>query len=216
MAMRDTSVRIVAAFVVLTVLMGACGAEDAGPSTTQFIPPTTEVIFSLTTTTTRPPGPLDPVFIESLGVTVDFPRDWEFATESLRFGRASAAFRADNDTAGLIIVGDVADVVAEGVEPRNAGPDDLAFALAGLLNVAEPLPDDAVRIAADPENSTVQAGALARASYAVQETNGTTARMEIGVYEDTFPVVFIAVLYQEGFPEARIAQTRIFESLIVE
>jgi hypothetical protein len=208
--------RIVAVLAALSVLAGSCGGDDAGPTTTRFTPPTSEVIFSLTTTTTRPPGPLDPVFIESLGVTVDFPRDWEFATESLRFGRTSAAFRADNDAAGLIIVGDVADVLTEGAEPRNAQPADLAPSLAGLLDVAEPLPDDALALTDGPSARTANGLAYSIAGYAVAETDATTATMEIAVYEDTLPVVFIAVLYQEGFPEPRIEQTRIFDSLRTE
>ncbi len=211
--MRERLMRATTAIAAFAVIASACGDGDSGPTTTQFIPPTSEVIFTLTTTTTRPPGPLDPVFVESLGVTVDFPRDWEFATESLRYGRASAAFRADNDASALIIVGDVADVLPAGIEPRSAGPSDLAPILAGLLNVAEPLPDDAVRIVSGPTNVAVAGVASARSTYAVDETDGTTATMEIGVYEDTFPVVFIAVLYQEGFPEARIEQTRVLDSL---
>lgn len=214
--MRDRIVRLVAALAALSVVTGSCGDGDAGPTTTQFIPPTSEVIFSLTTTTTRPPGPLDPVFVESLGVTVDFPRDWEFATDALRFGQASAAFRADNDSAGLIIVGDVVDVLPEGAEPRDARPEDLAAMLAGLLDVDEPLPDTALRLTDGPANVPVAGMASTRATYAVAETDGTTATMEIAVYEDTFPVVFIAVLYQEGFPEPRIEQTRIFDSLRTE
>ncbi|MDJ0960632.1 MAG: hypothetical protein QNJ88_08240 [Acidimicrobiia bacterium] len=212
--MRSRFARLAAVVATFAMVIGACGDGDAGPTTTRFIPPTSEVIFSLTTTTTRPPGPLDPVFVESLGVTVDFPRDWEFATESLRFGRASAAFRADNDSAGLIIVGDVADVLSEGAEPRNATPDDLAEILAGLLNVGEP--PFQFRLTDGPTNGTVQGTAYAVASYAVDETDGSTATMEIAVYEDAFPVVFIAVLYQEGFPEGRVEQTRIFESLTLD
>jgi hypothetical protein len=214
--MRDRSVRLVAALAAFATVAVACGGDDAGPTTTRFVPPTSEVIFSLTTTTTRPPGPLDPVFVESLGITVDVPRDWEFAADSLRFGQASAAFRADNDSAGLIIVGDVADVLPDGAEPRNAAPGDLAPILAGLLDVAEPLPADALRLTDGPDTRTADGVAFAIARYAVDENDGTTATVEIAVYEGTFPVVFIAVLYQENFPEARIEQTRIFESLTAD
>ena len=37
--------------------------------------------------------------------------------------------------------------------------------------------------------------------------------MEIAVFEDLEAITFVAVFYQNGFPDDRIAQTRVFETL---
>jgi hypothetical protein len=211
--MRDLWLRAALVASALGVLAAACSG-DTEPTTTRFIPPTSEDVFELTTTTSRPPGPLDPVFIESLGVTVDFPRDWEFRTDGLLFGRASAVFRADNGAGGLIVVGDVADVIAEGAEPRAARPDDLAPTLATLLDTSRPQPE--FEIVGEPQELTVAGMASRVATYAVTEPTGSVATMTVVVYEDTFPVVFIAVIYQSGFPPDRIDQASVFESIVVE
>jgi hypothetical protein len=208
--MREATIRATITAVAFAVLAASCSG-DSGPTTTRFTPPSSEAIFELSTTTSRPPGPLDPVHVESLAVTVDIPRDWEFETESLRFGRASAAFRADNDSGGLIVVGTVEDVVE--TDANAALPDDLAPILATLFDVEEPLPANALRPQAEPPGSTVGGVAYTLSRYFLTESSGTTATMEIAVYADTNPVVFIAVLYQDTFPEDRIEQARVFQSL---
>jgi hypothetical protein len=210
--MYERSRRVALAVAALGLVAAACSGES-GPTTTEFVPPTSEDIFE-PATTTRPPGPLDPVLIESLGVTVDFPRDWEFRTDGLLYGRASAVFRADNGAGGLIVVGDVADVVAEGVDPRSVRPDDLAPTLATLLDTSRPEPE--FEILGEPRTDDVAGVATTIAEYAVTEPSGSIATMAIAVYENTSPVVFVAVIYQDGFPEDRIDQATVFDTIVVD
>lgn len=213
--MRDAVVRAALALGVAGLLAAACSG-DAGPTTTEFIPPTSEVIFTLTTTTTTPPGPLDPVYVASLDVTIDIPQDWEFRTDDgLQFGRASALYRAENDSGGLIVVGAIDDLVPD-VPSATAMPDDLASLLATLLDVASPLPDDALRKSAGPVDGTSNGINYVLTTYGVTESNGADAVMEIAVYRGLDPPVFVAVLYQQGFPPGRIEQTRVFDSLAVD
>ena len=192
--------------------MASACSGDAGPTTTQFIPPTSEIIFEAPTTTTQAPGPLDPVFIESLGITVDIPRDWEFETESLRFGRASAAFRAENDSGGLIVVGAVSDVLPWITDPDEVARE-LAPIVATLFNALSALPLDAVRRVEGPTAGEANGLSYDVTTFEVVEESGAVARIQIAIYESTDPLVFIAVLYQDGFPVSRIEQSRVFDTV---
>lgn len=209
--MGERVARTLSAIAVVAVVASACSG-DAGPTTTQFIPPTSEIIFEAPTTTTQAPGPLDPVFIESLGITVDIPRDWEFETESLRFGRASAAFRAENDSGGLIVVGAVSDVLPWITDPDEVARE-LAPIVATLFNALSALPLDAVRRVEGPTAGEANGLSYDVTTFEVVEESGAVARIQIAIYESTDPLVFIAVLYQDGFPVSRIEQSRVFDTV---
>jgi hypothetical protein len=200
--MREGLTRGLAA---LALVVAGCGGETSEP--TEPWPPTSELIFRLdtTTTTTRPPSQLDPVPIDTIGATVSIPRDWGWETESLQHGAGAAVFVAANRAGGLIIVGDLRGLGAEaGTAPTTAG--EAATVLAELLD----LPPGEPQLTLVNERETA---AGTRTTYSTVQEDGTGAVVEIVLSGE----VFVAFLYEDLFPENRVAQGEAaLLSLVVE
>jgi hypothetical protein len=190
--------------VVVALGLVACGG-DSGPTTTRFIPPTSEDIFELTstTTTTRAPQQLDPVPFDDLGVTVGIPHDWGFETEAVRMGEAAALFVAGNGAGGLLVVGRVVEV--DPAVDVAAAPTELAEAAARALTV---LFDQR---AGDPRVVNTSDVAVAgttggRVTLEVDLADGTRAYVSVVVVPVGEAPVFAAFLHEDDFPENRIVQ----------
>jgi hypothetical protein len=132
--------------------------------------------------------------IEAVGATVSIPRDWGFDTENIKFGAGAAVFVAANRAAALIVVGDLPGLGTEsGAAPATV--EEAATVLAELLDLPPGPPQ-----LAPVEETEVTAGT--RATYATVQEDGTNAVIDIVLADG----VFVAFLYEEGFPENRIAQ----------
>jgi hypothetical protein len=178
--------------VAVTLALSACAGGSSEP--TEAWPPTSELIFRLSTTTTRPPSSSDPVPIEEIGATVAIPRDWQWETEGLRYGEGAAVFQAVNRAGALIVVGALAGLAADGATaPSNTA--EAAAVLATLLDLAPGEPGLAL-----VAEATTEAGR--RATYQVEQEDGTPAVVDVVVAED----VFVAFLYEDGLPDNRVAQ----------
>ncbi len=195
--------------VALALLLSACSGSPS-PTSGLPSPPTSELIgLQPTTTTTQPPGPLDPIDFEELGVAVSIPRDWDFRTGDVRFGTAAALYRANNDTGALIIVGSVSDTApnlaldaAPSVQTLSVGS-----VLAQLFDVADD--PDLGTIGTIEESANIEADGQVgqRTVFSLTQTNGIPAVITVHVIDvgqDT--AIYVAFLYERELPADRIAQ----------
>ena len=169
---------------ILLVVVVAAGCSPGSTDPTPAWPPTSEDLFELPTTTTRPPMVSDPVPIEGLDVAVAIPRDWRWETNDIRHGSGAAVFVADNRAGGLIVVGAVDQL-------EDASERGVAAVMAELLTP----PADS-----GPPTETRRVGN--RTTYAVPQEGGEPAVLDLVIDGN----VYVALLYEADFPANRIAQ----------
>jgi hypothetical protein len=195
--------RLLVAAAVLA-LAAACSGNSA-PTTTTLIAPTSGDVTGTTVTvsTTRAPGPLDPVPFEDLGVTVGIPHDWGFQTDALALGDAAALFVASNRAGGLVVIGSVVGVAPDA--DLEAPPTTLAEAAGRALG---PLIDqtEGEPTVVDIADVVIGGTTGGRVALEVDRADGTAAYITTVVVPVGDAPVFIAFLYEDGFPENRVAQ----------
>ena len=136
--------------------------------------------------------------------------------------RGAALPQADN--LGVYNLADVADAFVSAQDPNFQGGREPSL-MVGLTPQFgyrrwsylrfdhEPLPDDALVPVGESVAGTSGTTPYVLQQYSVVEESGDTATMEIAVFQDLDPVVFVAVLYQDDLPEDRIEQAQVFDTL---
>jgi hypothetical protein len=218
MATRERTA--LAAVLTLVMVMTACSDDDSvpdstaspdpvatTPATTTAPPPATSV--PPTTEPLPDPGEFTFADVPGLAAQLPVPADWALVSgddEDLRlvFGQSAALYDSEEGPAGLLIVGDINDFAPS--DPGDLG-GTASQGAEFLMDSFFPGPagrtfEDRV----DEEREVLGNPARLAQISAVRDDGSTGIVRVLVVGRDVPGPVYIAFLYEAGFPSLRVAQ----------
>ena len=107
-AMPIRSRLLVTALTVVVLAATACSGSDTATTTTTTsttAAPSTTTSAAPTTTSAAAPSPLDPVAVETLGISITVPRDWIMRDDGIVYGHVAALIDTEEGPGGVLFIG---------------------------------------------------------------------------------------------------------------
>lgn len=195
------------ALTVVALTVAACsGTGTATTTTTSTVPPTTTTSTTEAPTTTAASpatsAPLDPVAVETLGISITVPRDWVVRQDGIVYGHVAALIDTEEGPGGVLFVG----FASEDLDIADGGtPAEIADASADLFaEVFFPAPGtSSVTVT---EATTIDGVPAQIVERAVAHDDGTTSISRLVLIEAEAGTMYAAFLYEGGLNEQRIAE----------
>ena len=197
---------MVAALAVVVLAATACSDTDtATTTTTTTVAPTTTTSTTAAPTTATSPttmAPLDPVAVETLGISITVPRDWVMRQDGITFGRVAALIDTEEGPGGVLFIG----LASEDLDFADQGtPAEIADANADLF--AEFFfPTPGTSSVTVTEATTIDGAPAQTVERAVAHDDGTTSVSRFVLIEAEDVTMYAAFLYQGDLNEQRIAE----------
>jgi hypothetical protein len=214
MPIRETWLAVALAAVVLAAT--ACSGTDTATTTTTTsatAPPSTTTSAAPTTTSTAAPAPLDPVAVETLGISITVPRDWVVRQDGITYGRVAALIDTEEGPGGVLFIG----LASEDLDFADQGtPAEVADASADLF--AEFFfPSPGTSEVTVTETTTLDGVSAQIVERAVAHEDGTTSVSRFVLIEAEGETMYAAFLYQGDLNEQRIAEGEaVLESIVFD
>lgn len=209
--MRDMplSRRPIAALVAVVLAAAACSGTDTATTTTTAPPTTT----TAAPTTTAASAPLDPLTIETLGVSITLPRDWILRQDGIVYGHAAAIIDTEEGPGGVFFIGLASEDLDFATDGTTA---EIADANADLFSeFFFPTPGTSEVTVA--EERTVGGVTSRLAERVVAHDDGTTSVSRFLLIDAEDGALYAVFLYQGDLNEQRIAEGEaILESIVFE
>ena len=214
--MPTRSTRLVAALGVVVLAATACSGTDTTATTTTTsttAPPSTTTSAAPITTSAATPAPLDPVAVETLGVSITVPRDWVMRQDGITYGRVAALIDTEEGPGGVLFIG----LASEDLEFADEGtPAEIADANADLF--AEfffPTPGTSEVTVA--EEATIDGAPAQIVERTIVHDDGMVSVSRFVLIEAAEGTLYAAFLYEGDLNEQRIAEGEaILESIVFD
>jgi len=203
-AMPIRSRQLVAALAVVVLATAACSGSNTATTTTTSItaPPSTTTSAAPTTTSAATPAALDPVAVETLGISITVPRDWIMRDDGIVYGHVAALIDTEEGPGGVLFIG----LASEDLEFADEGtPAEIADANADLF--AEfffPTPGTSEVTVA--EEATIDGAPAQIVERTIVHDDGMVSVSRFVLIEAAEGTLYAAFLYEGDLNEQRIAE----------
>ena len=191
------------ALAAVALTAAACSGNETATTTTTVAPTTTTSTTAAPTTTSAPAAaPLDPVTVETLGISITVPRDWVVRQDGITYGRVAALIDTEEGPGGVLFIG----LASEDLDFADQGtPAEIADANADLF--AEFFfPTPGTSSVTVSETTTIDGAPAQIVERAVAHDDGTTSVSRFVLIEAEDVTMYAAFLYQGDLNEQRIAE----------
>ena len=202
------------ALAAVALTAAACSGNEAATTTTTVAPTTTTSTTAAPTTTSAPAAaPLDPVTVETLGISITVPRDWVVRQDGITYGRVAALIDTEEGPGGVLFIG----LASEDLDFADQGtPAEIADANAdSFAEFFFPTPGTSSVTVSD--TTTIDGAPAQIVERAVAHDDGTTSVSRFILIEAEGGAMYAAFLYEGDLNERRIAEGEaVLESIVFD